>query len=69
MMFRMEGPQMINIKQLQDDEFIVYEKFLELHNQEKQFPSDVVQFVSKQASQLTASRRAMNFRAWLYTAL
>ena len=51
--FRMEGPEMISIKTLQDDELIVYEKHLSEQNPEKAFPSDVVQFVSKQAAQLT----------------
>ena len=46
--FRMEGPEMISIKTLQDDELIVYEKHLSEQNPEKAFPSDVVQFVSNQ---------------------
>ena len=68
-MLRMEGPEMISIKTLQADEFIVYEKHLQSLPQGRAFPSDVVQFVSKQAAQLTANRRCINFRAWLYTAL
>ena len=27
-MFRMEGPELMNIKTLQDNEFVVYEKYL-----------------------------------------
>ena len=42
-MLRMEGPQMISIKTLQDDEFVIYEKHLTTDKHlERSFPSDVV---------------------------
>ena len=64
----------MSVKTLQADEFIVYEKHLSVDGAAgehlvRQFPSDIVQFVSKQAAQLTSNRRTLNFRGWLYTAL
>ena len=41
-MFRMSGPEMINIKTLKDDEYVVYEKYLDQTKQDRAFPSDVV---------------------------
>ena len=47
-MLHMDGPEMISVKTLQAEEFVIYEKHLtgEKHL-ERAFPSDVVQFVSK----------------------
>lgn len=42
MMFRMQGPEMISVKTLQADEFVVYEKHLANTNEVKGFPSEVV---------------------------
>ena len=69
--FRMEGPEMISIKTLQQNEFIVYERHLQetIGNQEKEFPADVIKFEARHAAQLTLNRRALNFRGWLHTAL
>jgi hypothetical protein len=54
--FRIQGPEMISVKTLHENEFIVYEKHLERQNKSDQdllFPSEVVGFFAKGASQLT----------------
>lgn len=49
----MVGPEMISVKTLQENEFIVYEKHLEKQGKtdlDALFPSEVVGYVSKGAS-------------------
>lgn len=42
-MLRMDGPEMINVKTLQADEFVLYEKYLTGEKYlQRSFPSDVV---------------------------
>lgn len=70
--FRMDGPQMISVKTMQENEFIVYEKHLEQQSKtefDQLFPAEVVGYSTKGASQLTQNRRSQNFRSWLHMAL
>ena len=48
--FRMDGPEMISVKTLQENEFIMYEKHLEQQgktDQDQLFPIEAVGFVGK----------------------
>ena len=78
----MDGPEMISVKALTTNEFINYEKFnamLVAHDEEEQRPGEkfrpivavdsATRFFTRAANLLIVNRRAINFRAWLSTAL
>ena len=69
--FRMEVPALMSTKTLNETEFIVYEKYMLSNGLDQSAfpPTDVVKFQGKRAHRLTQNRRAINFRAWLHTAL
>lgn len=46
-MFRLEGPEMISAKTLQENEFVVYEKHLAEKAEDRAFPTEVVSYVSQ----------------------